>query len=214
MKLQLATAVRSARAGFTLIEILAVLLILGILFTFLMRTGLGGAKAVEIGRTETFLQQVAGIVDDYNNEFGRYPPSTFESSLDGPPSKANEGIESLVITLWRAGADWQARDVDTDNLTNTDNDKTKLTSFSAGRGYELADLWGNPLAYIHRRDYKKQFTYVTYDEQNNEIEGMVKALISEKTGDPYRKNSFQLISAGPDGVFGNRDDIANFQIER
>jgi prepilin-type N-terminal cleavage/methylation domain-containing protein len=206
----------SARSGFTLIEILAVLLILTILFTFLMRAGMSGAKAVEIGRTEAFLQEVGAMVDDYNNEFGSYPPSTFSSDLDPRPSRSNEGIESLVITLWPAGGGWQASEVPEDALTNTDGDDTRksLTSYSGSQAFELGDLWGNPLAYIHRRDYRKDFTYVTYDESDEVYEGLVKALISPKTGDPYRKRSFQLISSGPDGVFGTEDDIANFQIER
>ena len=42
----------------------------------------------------------------------------------------------------------------------------------------------------------------------------VKARVSPKTGDPYRRQSFQLISAGPDGLFQTDDDIANFKIER
>jgi hypothetical protein len=31
---------------------------------------------------------------------------------------------------------------------------------------------------------------------------------------PHNEQSFILLSAGPDGVFGNSDDIANFEINR
>ena len=204
------------RAGFTLIEILAVLLILTILFTFLMRTGLSGAQAVEIGRTEAFLQEVAGMVDEYENDFGAYPPSTFPDDLDPKPSRTNEGIESLVIALWRDGRDWQAREIDEESLGNTDGDTTRksLTTFSSAQAFEIVDIWGNPIAYIHRHDYGREFVYLTYDESGELVESRVKALVSSKTGDRYRKRSFQLISAGPDGVFGTMDDIANFEIER
>lgn len=203
-------------AGFTLIELLAVMLILAILVTFLMRSGIGGIRAVETGNTKAFLQEVTGLVNEYEGEFGAYPPSSFDPELDEKPSKANEGIESLVITLYRAGRGWQAPEVAEENLGNTDGDSTKksLTTFSQADAFELLDAWGNPLAYIHRRDYDRKFTYVTWSVEDGEIEREVQALVSPKTGDPYRRRSFQLLSAGQDGEFGTGDDLANFEIER
>lgn len=207
---------QAANAGFTLIEILAVMMILAILGVFLLRSGAGAVQAVEIRQTETFLQEIGGLVDDYNNEFGAYPPSTFAGDLEHKPSKTNEGIESLVITLWRDGAEWQAREIGEDNLENIDGDSTRksVTTFSSASAFEIVDVWGNPIAYIHRRDYGKEFTYLTLDPEGNDVESRVKGLVSEKTGDPYRKMSYQLLSAGPDGEFGTYDDLANFKIER
>ena len=37
--------------------------------------------------------------------------------------------------------------------------------------------------------------------------------MSKKTGDPHRKSRFQIISAGPDGMFNTADDIGNFTME-
>jgi len=205
-----------SRAGFTLIELLAVMMILAILGAFLLRSGAGAVQSVDIRRTEAFLQEVGGLVDDYNNEFSAYPPSTFSSDLEHKPSKTNEGIESLVITLWRDGAEWQAREISEEYLENVDGDSTRksVTTFSSASAFELIDAWGNPIAYIHRRDYDKEFTYLTLDPENNDVESRVKGLISSKTGDPYRRMSYQLISAGPDGEFGTDDDLANFEIDR
>jgi prepilin-type N-terminal cleavage/methylation domain-containing protein len=207
---------QAANAGFTLIEILAVMMILAILGVFLIRSGAGAVSSVDIRRTETFLQEIGGLVDDYNNEFSAYPPSTFASDLEHKPSKTNEGIESLVITLWRDGAEWQAREISEEYLGNIDGDSTRksVTTFSSPSAFELLDVWGNPIAYIHRRDYDKEFTYLTLDPESNDVESRVKGLISSKTGDPYRRMSYQLISAGPDGEFDTDDDLANFEIER
>ncbi len=208
---------RRSRAGFTLIEILAVMVILAILSVFLLRSGADSIQAVEIRKTEAFLQEIGALIDDYENEFSAYPPSTFPADLENKPSRVNEGIEALVLSLWRKDAPWQAREVDPDKLGNTDGDTTgsqSQTSMSSPDAFELLDVWGNPIAYIHRRDYGREFTYLSFDEQGNEVEGKVKALVSPKTGDPYRKRSFQLLSAGPDGLFGNEDDLANFEIER
>ena len=44
--------------------------------------------------------------------------------------------------------------------------------------------------------------------------GRLAERVDRTAGDPHRKSSFQIISAGPDGIFGNADDIANFEIER
>jgi len=204
------------QGGFTLIELLAVLLILSILVTFLVRSVRSAQISVEVGNTKALIQTIGGLVEEYNNEFQRYPPSTFPASLDPKPNRINMGAEMLVISLWRQGRPWQAADIGEDALGNTDLDSTKtsLTRFSSADAFELTDVWGNPLAYIHRRDYEKEIHYLTYDEVGLDIEGPVKGRVSIKTGDPHRKSSFQIISAGPDGIFGNADDIANFEIER
>ena len=205
----------SPRRGFTLIEILAVLLILSILFTFLVRSMGGGQRAIELEGARSVLIQVEGLVEEYHDEFEAYPPSTFPSDFDSKPSSTNMGIECLVVHLYRQGQRWQAREIGEDVLGNTDGDATKssLTSYTSPDAFEFVDPWGNPIAYIHRRDYGKPFTYITLDEAGDEFESRVESLTSTKTGDPYRRTSFQLISAGPDGEFGTRDDIANFEVE-
>ena len=202
-------------AGFTLIEILAVMMILAILGAFLLQTGRGSVHAVEIRTTQTFLAEVTALVEDYHNEHGAYPTSSFPSDLDKKPSKTNGGIEALVIQLWRSGADWQARELGEDNLDNLDGDSCGRngTSFSSESAFEIVDIWKNPIAYLHRRDYDTEFTYFGFDDGDNEVESRVTGRVSKKTGDPYRRGSFQLISAGPDGEFGTEDDIANFEID-
>ncbi|MCA9002953.1 MAG: hypothetical protein KDB61_13595, partial [Planctomycetes bacterium] len=79
---------------------------------------------------------------------------------------------------------------------------------------EFADDWGNPIAYIHRRDYTKRFRYLTLNPVGDgDLESQVQAVKSEKTGDFFHKRRFQLISAGPDALFGTDDDIHNFEVE-
>lgn len=204
-----------ARSGFTLIEILAVLLILSILFTFLVRSVGSGQKAMQVESTRALLAQIEGLVEEYHDEFEAYPPSTFPPDLDPKPSSTNMGIESLVVHLYRSGRAWQARELAEEQLGNTDGDATKssLTTYSNPEVFEILDLWENPIAYIHRRDYGKEFVYITLDAAGETSEERVSALTSAKTGDPYRRTSFQLISAGPDGHFGTRDDVTNFDRE-
>ena len=121
------------QGGFTLIELLAVLLILSILVTFLVRSVRSAQISVEVGNTKALIQTIGGLVEEYNNEFQRYPPSTFPASLDPKPNRINMGSEMLVISLWRQGRPWQAAEIGEDALGNTDLDSTKtsLTRFSS-----------------------------------------------------------------------------------
>lgn len=203
-----------SRAGFTLIELLAVMVILGTLTFFLVRGAMGAEDTVRVNSTRGYLQQLSALIDAHEVDAGDYPPSKFPRALDPKPSTFNEGAEMLVIALWpksgeRAGAPNE------DRLINSDGDKTSQshTMFSASTAFELADDWDNPIAYFHRRDYDEPCTYVTLDEEGFEDEVRVHAMINPVTGDPYNKTSFQLLSAGPDGIFGTQDDLGNFKVQ-
>ncbi|MDF1839206.1 MAG: type II secretion system protein [Planctomycetota bacterium] len=204
------------RAGFTLIEIMAVLVILAILSAFLVGTMMRSGDVVHAKNTRMFLDQLQTMAIDFESQQGDYPLSTFPSKLAEQPSQANMGSEMLMVSLYPADGSYQAMDVPEDRLCNTDDDSTKkaITSYSAGSAFEFADDWGNPIAYIHRRDYGKKFNYVTFDPQDETaIDNQVQAVKSQKTGDYFHKRRFQLISAGPDGFFGSEDDIHNFTVE-
>jgi len=206
-----------ARAGFTLIEILTVLVIIAILFAFVVGSVMQGDDVVKGENTRAFIAQLEATLSEYNIEFGDYPPSTF-AEQDGIPNKINMGSEVLVTKLF--SKDWSA-DVPEERLGNTDDDATKqtITSFSKPDLFELVDDWGNPIVYLHRRDYAKGQVYATLDPSTGEYyEETVKGYTNPKTGDPYNRRKYQLISAGPDGRFGAiegepSDDIANFKIE-
>ncbi|HPF13693.1 MAG: prepilin-type N-terminal cleavage/methylation domain-containing protein [Planctomycetes bacterium] len=205
-----------ARAGFTLIEVMAVLVILSILMAYLITSLSGSGDVVHGKNTRMFLDQVESLLVDFETQKGDFPPSTFPANLPELPSTTNMGSEMLVLALFPADGSFQAADLPEDRMSNTDVDSTKkaLSSFPSGEVFELADDWGNPIAYIHRRDYGKRFLYQTMDPTTGEpIDGDVAALKSPKTGDYYQRKRFQLISAGPDGVFGTEDDITNFARE-
>lgn len=205
-------------AGFTLVELLAVLVILSILFAFVLNTMLGGEDVVRAESTRQFLAQVSAVIGEFENDTGDFPPSTFDRGM-GVPNKVNMGAEMLVIALYgkaRSGSEFPD-----ERLGNTDNDatKTSLTSFSVPALFEICDHWQNPIAYFHRRDYETPQVYASYALDADEYrEELVKAMKNPKTGDPYNRMSYQLISAGPDGVFGPNpendgfnDDITNFK---
>lgn len=205
---------RSAQAGFTLIELMAVMVILGMLAFFLLRGAMGAEETVRVNSTRGYLKQLSALIDNHETDAGDYPPSSFPRTLDPKPSATNMGGEMLVISLWPKDG-LRASAPDEDRLINSDGDQTSQshTMFTAATSFELADDWGNPIAYFHRRDYDEPCTYVTLDEEGYEEETRVRALMNPVTGDAYNKTSFQLLSSGLDGIFGTDDDLGNFKIQ-
>jgi prepilin-type N-terminal cleavage/methylation domain-containing protein len=203
------------RAGFTLIEILAVILIIGILATILV-TQLGGAE--EAAKVQTTRQQLAtleGALNTYEIEFGDYPSSSFSDEQGVPNDGTNVGVECLVVALWSRGYEGGGfLDDIADQLINVDGDHSgkSLTDFGTRALLEIVDGWGNPIAYIHRRDYElTNRAYLTFnDVTGEEIRSFPKAFRDPLKDRFYNFMKFQLISAGPDGEFGGPDDITVF----
>lgn len=205
---------RGSRGGFSLIELLAVLVILSILMVFLIPR-LGGAEdAVRSSKTEAFLARVGVALEEFEQDTGDYPASTFTKEQGTPPNGTNTGAEALFVNLWAEGFDGLGMSADND-LGNSDGDSSRsnLTTLGTRSLFELKDAWDNPIAYFHKNDYGKQQSYLCWDPETGEElpDNKVSALESEKTGRPYNPNKFQLISAGSDGIFGTDDDITNFQ---
>lgn len=203
-------------AGFTLIELLAVILIVGILATILI-TQLGGAEeAAKISSTRTKITMLEGVIDGYSNEFGGAPSSSFTPEQGVPNDATNVGIEALVVAMWSKGyeAGGAANDF-VDNLVNTDADASakRLTDFETRDLLEISDDWGNPVAYISHGDYEvTNRAYITYDPlTGDELNSTPKAMRDGTTGRYYEFRNYQLISAGPDALFGTDDDITNFE---
>jgi prepilin-type N-terminal cleavage/methylation domain-containing protein len=204
------------RAGFTLIELLAVILILAILVTVLivnLRDSEAAAK-VEVARQE--LAKLEAAVKAYQNEFGAAPPSSFGPGQEVANDGLNVGIEALVVALWsrKYEAGGLLGDV-RDQLENTDSDRStkQLTDFETRELLEIVDPWGNPIAYLERADYAvTSRRYRTVEtETGEELESVPLAFKNPATGQYYAAQGFQLISAGPDGVFATADDVTTFE---
>jgi len=200
-----------AAGGFSLIELLAVIVILSILIAFLIpRLGKGG-ELVKERACRAQLALLAGAIGEYESEFGSYPPSRFKKDWGPPPNTVNLGAEALVIALW--SPDWGGVSLPEGDLVNTDGDRTKksLTSMPTADLLEICDPWRNPVAYLSRSDYKREDVYAVEDPDTGEpFESRVKAIVNATTGRPYEPHKYQLISAGADGTFGTEDDITNF----
>ncbi len=205
-------SIRRPRAGFTLIEVLAVILILGILMAFLITTLGGQGDAVRSNLTRTKIEQFSAEISAFESATGRYPVSSWKEEWGTQPNQVNVGIEALVVQLW--AAERGGTHLSEDDLVNMDGDAAsrKLTVFELNDLFELRDAWDNPLAYIERMDYGKPLVYLTESPVTGEqIETAVLAAENKRTGGFFNPRTFQLLSAGPDGDFGTSDDIGNFR---
>ena len=204
------------RGGFTLIELMAVLVILSILIAVLV-TQLGSADDVAKSKiTKGLLDEIGAVIGSYDDAHGDFPPSSFTPEQGQPPNPTNIGAECLVIALFSKGFAPTGGNLD-EQLCNTDGDqsKVKLTDFGSLELFEFRDSWGNPIAYFHRADYGRAQLYVTIDANTGEsVETELRAVRNQKLGRYYAHDKYQLRSAGPDGRFGTDDDVHSFDVER
>ena len=203
-----------SKAGFSLIELLAVIVILGILAAFLVPRLAGMGESTRASLTRAQLTVLESAIKEYEHEVGDFPPSAWRDEWGGQPNGVNIGAETLFVTLWSES--WGGTSLKEDELVNTDGDQARkpLTTLGSRDLFELSDAWDNPIAYFHRRDYDRGDLYLTLDpETGDEYEETVKARMSSKTKSPHNPRTFQLISAGPNGQFGDDDDITNFKTD-
>lgn len=204
-------------AGFTLIEILTVLLILAILVAVLVTQLRDSESAVRSQVAAQQLGMLESAIASYQNENGRAPPSSFEPGQEVGNDGLNVGNEALVVALWSKNYEAGGLLADMrDKLVNTDGDRStkQLTDFETRDLLEIVDPWDNPIAYIERSDYgQTNRRYLTYDPDGQSLETVPLPFKNPTTGQFYNAQTFQLISAGPDGRFGTEDDITTFERE-
>lgn len=202
-----------ARAGFSLVELMAVLVILAILLVFLIPRLGGMGEGVKANTTRAFLEgQLVTAISEYEHEFGDYPPSSWKDEWGAKPNDINMGSETLYLAFW--SENFNGLGMDEDRLGNLDGDtaKKKLTTLGSSGLFEVCDEWGNPIAYFHHRDYGREDLYQSFDNETGEaVESKVKSHSNGMTKSPHNPRTYQLISAGMDGIFGTEDDIGNFK---
>ncbi len=198
-------------AGFSLIEILVVIAIIGLLLALVVASVGRQTEAGRITDCRARLEQFALLCESFKDRTGDYPPCRLAALgvKDGNP--VNEGIEAAVAAL-RASS-YGGRRPEERWLGNGDDDSTRSWKAADGSGalLELVDPWDGPVAYIAARDYDESFTFRAGAGTAAE-DVALRAAINPLTGAPWHSDSFQLRSAGPDGVFGTDDDVANHEI--
>lgn len=200
----------SKSAGFTLIELLIVIGILGLLSSILLPSLFETSETAKASATETLLRSPLGTcIDDFRNTNGYYPPDDLRPRE--PSAKTNwktdngrnTGGESLLAFLGQTlKYESQLRSV---TRVNTDNDDhgAVIKAFDSSERSEFADAWGTPIVYFEKSNIDKPQMVVLAPDSDP-----VKVVAKRRSDNvPHGRNSFQLLSAGPDQTFGTADDL-------
>ena len=163
---------------------------------------------------------LVSAIEAYATETGDYPPSSLAAyGIRG--NGVNDGIECLLACLQTRKHNGPfLGDLDPDQRSNVDGDiLSKLQSSQVKKRvdwsrlndilFEYCDRWGNPLVYIHSRDYGKQFKV-----QAGEGIILVGAKRDSETGGYFKPTEYQIWSLGVDEVndeYGDGDDICHWQ---
>lgn len=209
--------------GLTIIELLVVVGILTMLFVALLPMIGGSEDSEKRTRTKSILAFAVTAAKTYMSQrrFGDFPPDDYRDTAGklevSSGNGTNIGIESFVFYLNRQSSTDPSFPSDEAWLGNTDGDSSKkmIDKLQTKERLELCDAWGNPIAYFHKRNYTREQNY-RLDEQDGELDEAEQPVSAWKDGARYiNPTSFQLFSAGPDGVYGTKDDIGgNFTVPK
>jgi prepilin-type N-terminal cleavage/methylation domain-containing protein len=196
---------RSGARGFTLVEVLIVICILGVLMGLLVPTLVGARQRASITAVKTELNQLKAALEAYNSKFGDYPPTSLRAlgaKIDA--EDVNQGIESVVACLATRKGNGPFFNFPEKQLQNRDGDNAlkNLTDWYFGDNqlFEFEDRWGSPYVYLHFVDYEKPDGLNKYVTQTNAEGFEITPVKSKKTKAFLGPASFQLWSLGPDGT--------------
>ena len=201
---------RGARA-FTLAELLVVVAIIGILTALAIPVMSGVRRRSQTKATAAFMERIRLALESYSNDFGDYPPSQMTRAGVTGANELNAGSELLVRCLTTSAKAGPYLEFDDASLGNTDGDSLSGSAnptksvIRAQDLFEVVDVWGNPIMYLHNRDYERGCE-VSLPGGNVNVRGYE----HEKTKQFAGLTTFQLWSAGVDGVAGTDDDVRVF----
>lgn len=202
-----------SRRGFTLIEILVVIVIIGILASLALVGVNAAIQSAKRSSTESRLKMLEGACQQYRLRWGDYPPSTLTDFGVALSNEVNNGAESLCACLastLKGGS--LLSSIKDDEYLNTDMDAAprNLTTWFFGDNQlrEIGDSYAQPITYIHWKDYQRGPAAIRkYVFSQGTPEQMIAIEVSGATKTFLRADSFQIGSAGRDGKIGTEDDV-------
>ncbi len=206
-----------ASAGFTLVEVLIVIAIIGLLAGLLLPALLGAKEQARMAATQSTLQALRGALEQYQSRFGDYPPSSMTALRVSVPNDTNLGIESATACLaTTVGGRPFIEGFREELFRNVDKDKSSKNPtkwfFGDSQLREIVDDWDNPIIYFHFRDYKKPAPFSKYTIGGGKKPQVCSPSKSAATATFHNPYKYQIWSAGADrkNQNGGEDDIVGW----
>lgn len=166
---------RSLRGGFTLVELMVAIGIIGILISILVPVVIHARKAAAINRTKQDLEAIRTALDAYKSDWGMYPPiapldpTANINNTDGKPMLTYDGAHALYTALMLRGNARMSRTTNSANAAVVGGGRSygpylqaeQVKSMSepaslipagvtltAGEHTLLCDSYGNPVLYV------------------------------------------------------------------
>ena len=196
------------RSGFTMLELMLVLLILGILIGAFVMAGASAFTKSSEKETRIRLTELATMVEVFHQVEGQYPNDRLPGGVVG--NQTNAASEALFLALF--DPEYQGQRPNEEWLVNTDGDvlRKPITILPDRQLFEVGDTWGNPILYFESLHYGDKVVTLAGPEQDF-FEQEYSAVSSDRTSGWKAAGRFQLLSAGEDGTFGTEDDLSNFE---
>jgi prepilin-type N-terminal cleavage/methylation domain-containing protein len=194
--------------GFTLLELMIVMVVIGILSAAFIAFGGNSLEKGKIKAAKANLYSLSAMIESYRSIEGEYPSDYLPSGLAA--NTHNNRSEALFLALFAQG--YTGQQPSQDWLVNTDGDEASRNTTILGTRelFEIGDEWGNPIVYFDSLHYNDRQQTIVWAGEAVIEEQEAEPVQNDKTKTFAKPNSFQLISAGPDGLFGTDDDIHSF----
>lgn len=185
---------RNARRGFTLIEMLIVVGIIGFLIAMIVNVFINASGGAKVKATKALIEKIGIALARYEGELRSLPPDTGYDMPFGTKTMKNPEGETEILydtgALWRyLGRKLEVRRADGSvakvvgpftSFSESELRQYDDMVYSGERSYYVCDAWGNPISYTGSRS----------------------RVI-------HSRGSFDIFSAGPDGKTATNDGLDN-----
>jgi len=216
------------RSGFTLVELLAVIMIIALLAALVTPAVMRARNSARNAAIKAEIDMLHTAIMNYKNEYGSFPPAVSVAGLNSPAGKHVQRLfprsspnpdartPDNSIVRWLKGY----TTVPTDPYGSTSGaPRQKLFDFDVTRvtpddQYYPAGKKGSPYVYIDSASYLSSGSVMTWSLPGGTYSALRVPNASGLMNDPaqaaFNPDTFQILCAGQDEEFGTDDDLSNF----